>query len=151
MEETRYVYALKAVDPDQLAGEVAALGLPGYSHVLTSGTIVSVVCADALSASDEARLEAGVLAHRPDPEAPVKRLRAEAKAMARASDPGSVRLRAALKVVLGAIADDRAYLAALRAELVALGRAPPPVPPVRTWAQLLVALDALVDGGQGDA
>ena len=48
------------------------------------------------------------------------------------------------------IAQDRAYMDALRRELVGLGRTPPAAPAVRTWEQLIQAVEAAIDRGDGD-
>lgn len=78
------------------------------------------------------------------------RQRRDAKRAADAGKPDTVLLRAVLKVVMQSIAQDRACMAKLRAELVALGRAPDPAPAVRTWEQLLSAVRSAIDSGDGD-
>lgn len=59
-------------------------------------------------------------------------------------------LRAILRVVMTSIAQDRQYMAQLRQELVGLGRTPPAAPAVRTWEQLMAAVQSVIDAGDGD-
>lgn len=78
------------------------------------------------------------------------RQRRDARAATSGGKPDLILLRAILKVVMMSIAQDRQYMASLRAELVALGRPTPAAPAVRTWEQLIAAVQSVIDQGDGD-
>lgn len=144
----RYDYPAPGADPDQLDAEARALGLPGYQGLCVSGAQVQFLFAAPLPPADLGLLDAAVAAHVPPTRA--QRKRREAMARVTAGDEATVRLRAALKVVMQAVAADRLYMAQLRGALQSLGASLPPPPPVRTWAQLEQAVRQAIEAGEGD-
>lgn len=93
------------------------------------------------------------LSDRPPPtlEELVSRVRDWASALADSGDPARVLLRALLRLMMGAHAQERAYLELLRQQVVALGGTLPPAPGVRTWDELVAEAKALIASGAGDA
>lgn len=151
-EPKRYSYPLPGVSGTLVHAEVAALNLPGFLSVGTSGPQLDVVFVEPLDAADIDRLDALLIAYTPPDAATARRLLARRQALARVADgdEGTVRLRAALKTVLSAVAADRQYMAQLRAALQSLGVSLPPPPPVRSWTQLEQAVRQMIEAGEGD-
>lgn len=154
----RYEYSKPVRDPYQLHTEIAALGLPGFVGVLTSGDAVFVEFAAALTLAQTSALAAAVLAHTPSAEFARQLLDQDAAAVVGASTPAGKLYRAVVLVSKDEVNALRAWLTDFKGAVAAATSladlkvrvAALPSMPARTAAQARSALLAKLDEVEAD-
>jgi hypothetical protein len=149
------------VQPDQFDAEVRALALPGYLGLLTSGSLVDAVYADALTQTQADLVFAAGAAHSPDPAYQTKLNRTVSQSLFSDSDPRFVIARALVLTLLDEVnllrqrlADQDAAVAAatsladLKTRWAAVASADPV--PQRTAAQAKSAVANKIQSGSAD-